>query len=122
MSPTLRTGPWLARDDAWNLIAAHGRRHLAEHFGSLAAAERVYRRHRDTILARCRVRPPVAWWAFDSGRPELADPLHRDPRVPEHREQMRAHDAERERVLESHPEGWRWRNTRPAIPAGRSTT
>lgn len=121
MSPSFRTGDDLSPADVWALIAAPDRASLAEHFGSLRAAGRVWRQHRAAILEdpRTRLRPPTGWWVFASRRPELADRVRDDPRVPANVERSRALDAERSAVLAVHPDARHWRRRNPTTAFGR---
>lgn len=111
MSPERRSGEQISPADAWALIASPDRKVMASRVGSLAIAERLWRRHRATILAddRSRRQPPTAWWLFDSGAPDLADRPDLDPRVPKNRELMRAFERARAAVLKAHPDRWRFR-------------
>jgi hypothetical protein len=127
VSPGFRSGAELSRADVRVLCNGRSRARLIEHFGSLERAERVWREHGHEINAGCSHFTPIGWWASSSGRPDLADEVEIDPRLPEYDVLSRELREARDVVLSTHPDGARWRSARPLFdptrrPNGRKET
>lgn len=100
----------LGHDEKHWLCSAQSTAFLAYQFGSLAKAERLWRQHREALIAdRIAWRgPPAAWWFFDSGQPELGDRTELDPRRPDYPDVLARFEAARAAVLLTHRDAWRW--------------